>query len=185
MWNCCQCRMKDPEVSPWGLEQVGSVNERKTAQPFLGGEKPGAASHFHSPGKPTPGNVWCVQDWNKFGFVETKEEGNGGNFRWYLWRNGLRAGERRLWRFSLQREQGGVNKVLICQGYRSLLRGTGASILKTHILNKIHSCSMLRFYFLENCSYISLLKQVFLKFMCLSIHRFKDKQMNKIQIGPF
>lgn len=43
-----------------------------------------------------------------------------------------------------------VNKVLMCQGYRSLLRGTGASVLETHILNKIYSCSTLGFDFLEN-----------------------------------
>lgn len=54
-----------------------------------------------------------------------------------------------------------VNKVLMCQGYRSLLRGTGASILETHILNKIYSCSTLRFDFLENRSHVSTLKQFF------------------------
>lgn len=56
--------------------------KEKLISPFS--RRPSAACHFHVPGKLSPGNVWCVQDWNKFGLVE-----NGGNFRWCLWKNGL------------------------------------------------------------------------------------------------
>lgn len=116
----------------------------------------------------------------KFGFVETREEGNGGNFGWYLCKNGLESRGQKFWGFSLQREQvgqGGVNKVFISQGYRALLGGPGASILETRILNKIHSCSMLRFYFLENCSHISPLKQLFYDSCALA---FTDLRINKL-----
>lgn len=97
MCSCCQGRMKYLEVSPWALEQVGSVNKRKTDQPLLPGQI------FHIPGKLNPRNVWCVQDWNKFGFVE-----NGGNFKWCLWRMGLESQGKKFMEVFLAKSAGGA-----------------------------------------------------------------------------